>query len=265
LCKSTVYSYYWADELVDETGEAVAPNGEALKGHIHINTLQIWLSNYLEKQLFGGRYGWQVNIPFTSRSAAPVFFNQSFDSPGHTLSIADLYIEPFNLRWHWDRVDLFLAYGFFAPTGKFHRLTNTRNRGLGNWSQMATVASTFFWDSASTVSFSFYGTYEFHGRSRHLDFTAGQNLCVDFGFGKRLGIVTVGLVGYFEMATTYDTGSGVPEIARNLKDRVAALGPEVSIEIGPLRSKLVFRYETEFAAKGRTQGNLGVVNAVVNW
>jgi len=67
-------------------------------------------------------------------------------------------------------------------------------------------------------------------------------------------IMNLGAAGYAHFKITGDSGSDIPPPLRGFKDRVFALGPEFNIFIPKPRLALLARYEPEFGARNRNQG-----------
>ena len=74
--------------------------------------------------------------------------------------------------------------------------------------------------------------------------------------------MNIGAAGYAQFKVTGDSGSDIPPALRGLKDRVFALGPEFNIFIPGPRLSLLARYEPEFGARNRTQGQTIVFSIV---
>jgi hypothetical protein len=120
---------------------------------------------------------------------------------------------------------------------------------------MFTGAFTLFLDRNRTFSISAYSTYEIHSKKRGIDFTAGDNFCLDWGIGKTFDkVFTIGIVGYYERQPNVDRGHDVPRIARKIRDKVLSAGPEAGLYIHQMKGHLIARYEIEFQAVSRTKG-----------
>jgi len=63
--------------------------------------------------------------------------------------------------------------------------------------------------------------------------------------------VQVGVAGYYQQQVTEDSGPG----ATSARDRVAGVGPEVSVFYPKIMLGWSFRYIYEFMAEDRFQGN----------
>jgi hypothetical protein len=75
-------------------------------------------------------------------------------------------------------------------------------------------------------------------------------------------VMNLGVAGYAQFKVTGDSGSDIPPILRGVKDRIFGLGPEFNIYIPKPRLTLLARYEPEFAARNRTQGQTIVFSIV---
>lgn len=246
-----IYSHYHANKIMGPDGRELDVGGS---GHYNNNIVQVIASYYSQRCFLGGKYGCQLDVPFMGAAFDVAVLNQSF-SNNTNMRLSDIYAEPLNVRWEWDRFNLFSAIGVYAPSGKFKPFSDN-NTGLGNWGTMFTLAATMFFDCHRTFSFSAYATYEVHFKKRNINFRPGDNLCIDMGLGKKFGkYFTFGAAGYFERQTTRDHGSDVPYIFRNVRDHVWAAGPEFDVVIPQLNGQLSLRYLMEFEAASRMEGS----------
>ncbi|MGH7889942.1 MAG: SphA family protein [Thermodesulfobacteriota bacterium] len=259
---SNLYTRYEARQINNQRGKKVDLKG---KDHLEVQYLHNIFSYFSSAKIVGASYGFQVDVPCTTMTLDTAVFNRSFDGAGKKLKLSDIYFEPIDLRWNWGQLYFFLAYGVYAPTGKFKPFSS-RNTGLGDWGQMATAASTLFFDSGKTFSVSAYATYEIHSKKRGIDFTAGDNFCLEWGIGKTFDkVLTIGAVGYYERQPNRDRGRDVPQVARHARDKVLSAGPEVDLFVPQMNGTLLARYEFEFEAVSRTKGRMLTVAAVFNF
>lgn len=251
---SNVYTLYKVNQLNDQKGHKIK-----LKGHkkeLEVKYLQNIFGYY------SSFWGSQIIIPCETVSVDQIEIHRTFEGAGNKLKLSDIYFEPLNVRWNWGRFYLLIGYGFFAPTGKYHQ-NSMKNTGLGDWGQLFTAASTLFFDRDKTWSISGYATYEIHTKKRGSDFRAGDNFCLDWGFGKTFDkVLTVGVSGYYERQWKPDQGKDVPKAARGVRDKVLAAGPEIDLFIPQMKGHLTARYEFEFEALSRTQGKRATVLAL---
>jgi hypothetical protein len=249
---SNVYTFYKAEHLNDRSGHKVPLSGD--KKELDVQYLQNIFGYYSSAKLLGASYGLQINVPCENFSLDQAEFHRTFEGAGKKLKLGDIYFEPVNFRWNWSRLHFFIAYGAYAPTGKY--ATNSlKNTGLGNWGQLFTLASTLFFDQGKTFSASAYATYEIHEKKRGSDFRPGDNFCLDWAVGKTFDrVLTIGVAGYYERQWKVDKGSDVPSNAKNVRDKVVAIGPEVDLFIPQMNGHFTARYEFEVQALSRTQG-----------
>jgi len=249
---ANVYTFYKAEHLNDQSGHKIPLKGD--KKELDVQYLQNIFGYYSSAKLLGASYGLQINVPCETFSLDQAEFHRTFEGAGKKLKLGDIYFEPVNFRWNWSRLYFFIAYGAYAPTGKYE--TNSmKNTGLGNWGQMFTAASTVFFDQEKTLSASAYATYEIHEKKRGSDFRPGDNFCLDWAVGKTFDrVLTLAVAGYYERQWKVDKGSDVPSHARGVRDKVVAIGPEVDLFIPQMNGHLTARYEFEVQALSRTQG-----------
>lgn len=176
---------------------------------------------------------------------------------------ADLFVQPVKLGWRLGRVELVLAYAFYAPTAASEPGGND-GIGRGQWTHEGSTGGTLYFDHAKTWSLSALTSYERNQRKESIDITRGDTLQVQGGAGKTLlGILDVGLVGYALWQVTDDSGSRLPPALRGARDRTYGLGPELGVDVAPLRSRLAARYEHDFAVESRPRGQIWVIEWTV--
>jgi hypothetical protein len=257
---ANIYTLYKTKQLNDSKGNKAALVGG--KKELEVQYLQNIFGYYSSYKLCGGSWGCQIDIPCEMMSIDAVYFNRTFEGAGKKLKLSDIYFEPVNFRWNWDRLYFFIAYGFYAPTGKYQPFS-MKNSSLGNWGQLFTGAFTLFLDQGNTFSISAYANYEIHSKTKGIDYRAGDNFCLDWGVGKTFDkVLTIGACGYYEGQWTKDKGSHVPKDARKVRDKVFSAGPEADLFIPQMSGHFTARYEFEFGAVSRTQGRRITVLAV---
>ncbi|HKR11598.1 MAG TPA: transporter [Pyrinomonadaceae bacterium] len=211
---------------------------------------------YTTKAKFlGANVGMAVAVPIVN---TPI----SLPNLGATVSptgIADIYVEPINLGWKGKRADTKVAYGFVAPTGRFDSVGN-ETVTTDYWGHQLTLASTIYLDQTKLTQFSFNTNWEFHHKKRHEDLKVGNNMTLEAGVGKIFvknqgeQLLQFGAVGYAEFQLTNDSGTAVPVLTANNKDRVFAIGPEFGVILPAKKFSFMVRVLPEFGARNRTQG-----------
>jgi hypothetical protein len=121
------------------------------------------------------------------------------------------------------------------------------------------------WSAAATFS------AEFHTDKSGTNIKVGDLGTVEGGIGKAFYkkvsgpvpmVTNVGMAGYAQFKMTGDSGSDIPPELQGLRDRVFALGPEVNIFLPKPRLTFLVRYEPEFEARNRTQGQTILLSVV---
>jgi hypothetical protein len=250
---------YPTDTLKDNSGRDLnVPAGITSTATI------ILVSLVANQKLLGGNIGASVAFPFIQNriQTASLDVNTGF---GWTDMFANV-----SLGWKLKRADVMLGYNAYFPTGRFTG-TATNNTGLGMWGNEVTIGSTVYlnekktWHAAAT-----FGA-EFHTEKAGTGITVGNLGTVEYGFGKTFykkgagpipTIFNVGAAGYAQFKMTGDNGPGVPLALRGLKDRVFALGPEFNVFMPGPRLTFLVRYQPEFAARNRTQGQTIIISLV---
>ena len=170
-----------------------------------------------------------------------------------------MYVQPFNVGWHTNRADVLAGYGFFAPTGRYAAGAND-NTGLGMWGHEVFAGSTVFFDEKKAWHAATTGAIEFHSGKEETDARVGTLFTLEGGLGRSflMGAASVGHSYYAQWKLTEDTLIGFPALILQGKNRVAGLGPEVTIPIATKNTVYGFltaRYQWEMGARTTTQGD----------
>lgn len=200
----------------------------------------LWIT---ETKFLGGYVGVDALLPLVY---------QSLKLPGYssdTFGIGDLFAEA-TLSWHTKQFDYAVGAGVWMPTGDSATPPTTRV-GAGYWTPMLTAGATWYIDQGKTWSVSALNRYEFNTEQRDTKITPGQAYTLEWGIGKTLGkVYDVGVVGYYQQQVTTDSGAG----SFSSRDRVAGIGPEISVAFPKQMFFVSFRYVYEFMAEGGGTG-----------
>jgi hypothetical protein len=228
------------------------PNGNEIPGmnlgqFVYANVPRvIWIT---ETKLLGGFVGVDALIPlaFTSTAVGPS--DQRFEDM--TFGVGDLFVEG-TLSWHPKQFDFSFGAGVYMPTGDSPYKPGPSTRaGLGYWTPMLTAGSTWYIDKEKTWAVSALNRYEINTEQRDTDVTYGQAYTLEWGVSKTVAkFYDLGVVGYYQQQVT--PTSGLPASARN---RVAAIGPEISVVCPKCMTFVSLRYDYEFMAEDRAQGH----------
>lgn len=279
-----VYNYYYfSDRLNNANGDKISsetvetPDGPVpvnVNVNLHIYALipaLIWSSPY---KIFGARYGSYI---------APSLANSSLDADlsiaseaglsirNSSFGVGDLYVQPLWLDWPEQHWDFSLAYGFYAPVGKYDTRTGTLpgaanvtveskdNIGLGYWTQQAQAGVAWYPMTNKATAITAIGTYEYNSEQEDSDIRPGQMVTLNWGVSQYLPLwknhdllLEVGPAGYDSYQITDSIGNNA--FAANPKSRVHAAGGQIGLSYVPWNAFLAFHGFYEYAASSRFQG-----------
>jgi hypothetical protein len=233
------YNYfYWSDQFNSPSGhDTHTPNFEAFT-YANIPRV-IWIT---DKEIFKGFLGVDALLPLVY---------QHLDLPGYhseQFGVGDLFVEG-TISWHPKQFDFAIASGIWTPTGESTRGGPSTRAGSGYCTFMQTAGATWYIDGDKTWAFSLLNRYEFNTKQRYTQATPGQAYTLEWGLSKTLGkVFDVGVVGYYQRQVTGDSSGGV-------LDSVAAIGPEISVVFPKQMFFVSARYNYEYMAESRAQGN----------
>jgi len=259
LCAGNLVYVYPTDTIKDNNGRVINLPGSLT------STADIILVNLVTNyKLFGAKVGGSIGFPFIKNR---IQFN-SFD-----VRTDFAYSDTFAgvaLGWELKRADITAGYNLYMPTGKFSSGAND-NTGLGMWGNEFTIGSTVYLDQKRTWSAAANFALEFNSDKKGTNIHVGDLGTIEGGlartFYKKVSgsipiVMNLGVAGYAQFKVTGDSGSDIPLALRGLKDRVFALGPEFNMFIPGPRLSLLARYEPEFGARNRLQGQTIIFSIV---
>jgi hypothetical protein len=236
---------YFSSRLNDATGHEVP--GVDANAFIYANVPRlVWITDV---QILGGNLGVDALLPLQYTDLDIKAGPNTVINNG-TFGIGDLFAEG---TWskHIKQFDFSAGAGFWAPTGNSAAPPTTR-AGLGYWTAMLTAGATWYIDSEKKWSVSALNRYEFNTAQEDTQITPGQAYTLEYGVGYGVSkTVDVGVTGYYQQQVTADSGPG----ASSQLDRVAGVGPEVSVFYPRVMLGWSLRYVYEFMAESRLQGN----------
>jgi len=249
---------YYLGYLVDYDGDSVrAPGGSTdLPGSNSIKVTAVanrvvWMTS---NKVLGADYGIEAIVPLirTRLDLGAVPLRDSRNGVG------DIYVGPVVLGWHGAAWDAVVAAGEWFDTGSHDKPASA---GKGYKSTMLTGGGTWYFDSARSMTGSALMRYEVNGHN-DAGFKPGSQLTLEWGLGKGVGPVVLGLGGYEQWQVGSDSGTG----ATSDKMSRGAIGAEV---IYPILSAGVFlkgAFYNEFQVDGgsgaQPKGNLFRVTVV---
>lgn len=268
--------YYHSDTIRDPDGNEIksitvtGPLGKERTIKLDVDVDQIalipvfmWAPRWT---VLGGRYGAYIAIPVGNPSLEANFKTETGRGVSASTSvwdIGDIFVQPLWLMWSFPPagkrppIDIVAAYGFDAPTGRFHA-NAFDNVGFGFWEHQLQTAARFTLDERTTTSFIVVNTVEIGQEKEDVDVTPGAHDTLNWGFGRHFfdHWFETALLGYDTFQISDDTGSAVPASSRGARDQVHAVG----LQIGIPKYGLAFKYYREFGAEDRPEGDVYTLN-----
>jgi hypothetical protein len=242
---------YTTDEVRNRDGERIARNSD---GNLNVAGFGVAYLNVTQKKLFGGQYGFQIAFPIAMNNRI-----QGTDidlNPGAGLT--DSLVVPISLGWHFKRADAIAAYQIYVPTGRYTDGASD-NTGLGMWGHEIAMGTTVYLTEARQYHAATLATFDFQSKKEDSETKVGNTMNLEGGVGADFlkGGLTAGLAYYWSAKLTDDVVEGVPGILIRGKNRVFALGPDVTLAIAKSNTVYGFVrvcYQWEVYARTTTQG-----------
>ena len=204
-----------------------------------------WISN---TKVLGADFGMETIVPVQSTSLTIKAAGLSDTQSG----FGDVYLGPVVLGWHGASWDAVAAAGVWLKSADS---SSPASAGKGFASTMLTGGGTYYFDANKTLSGSALLRYEIND-SKSNGFKPGDQVSLEWGFGKMLGTVQVGVVGYDQMQVSNDSGTG----ASSNKSERHAIGAEVALPLMSsgviLKAAAYQEYQAQAGTGAEPKGNL---------
>ncbi|MGH8584922.1 MAG: SphA family protein [Gammaproteobacteria bacterium] len=229
-----------------------------------------WVSSW---QVLGARYGAYIAPSFADNSAQvnlSLARSGRFRDTGSSTTldsdtgfgVGDLFVQPLWLGWSGKHYDVAAGYGFYAPTGE-------EGIGLEFWTNQFQLAGAWYPFENRGTAITLAGTYEIQSEMDDQDLTPGDRVSLNWGVSQyvpltkdQTWLAELGASGYSQWQVEEDSGSDVPQIRNvqlNAKDEVHAAGIQAGLTFVPWKAALTVRYQWEFGAEARFEGENLVV------
>jgi hypothetical protein len=218
-----IFYFYRADTVKDLNGD------DLLKAPAIDIFGNIILSSYVtKKKILSANYAFTVALPILNAELAL----PSLDVGSQTWGLADMYIKPLELGWHFKQADAIVGYAFFAPTGRYTAGAND-NTGLGMWSNEFSAGTTVYFDQARKWHAAGTGFFEIHTSKQDLDAKTGNVFTLEGGAGRAFlqGYANAGLAYAGQWKVSEDSGRDVNPLVQRKKGSMFALGPELNMPV----------------------------------
>ena len=267
---------YDAGSYNDFKGKAIPVTG----------TYKVWAVENIfyyvfDGRVFGGNYGMMILFPTPATgSLVADIANPNFPNLGATAGgggLADLWIQPFSLGWHFKRADLQAMDAFMVPTGRYSpgASNNVGSGYIGNHIQTGT---TIYVTKNRGTSANLFTDWEVHGPrqgTNNTSKTPGQAFSDEWGVGQVLPLkkdlsqlLQVGVIGYDQWQITanggtFSLGTVILPASTLPYYSVHAVGGQLNYIHPATNLLLFFKYEHEYKSNSHTLGNTIVFGG--NW
>ena len=275
-----VYNYgYRTTRLNDNNGDQITRGPLGIRFDIDVTMyalapVLIWATPY---EILGAKYAAYIS---------PTFINSSLDASANTaigrglsvnestFGVGDLFVQPVWLDWALPHWDLMLAYGFFAPVGKYDTkdigpftVESPGNLGLGYWTQMVQGGLAWYpWTNQATAATAIL-TYEYNDVQQDTSVRYGQSLTLNWGISQYLPLnkaktllLEIGPAGYDAFQISDNTGQRFGNPGNH--SQVQAIGGQIGLTYVPLSMVLNFHGFHEYYAANRVQGDSLGINLI---
>ena len=278
-----VYNYYYrSDQFNDANGNAVnSVNISPGPGPGVTVNIKPSIDQYALAPILMWAAPWNFCGIKYAAYISPSFVNSSLDAEISNLhdrgvnvgtssfGVGDLFVQPVWLGYSPTNWGFSLAYGFYAPVGRYGvstftlpivgpvTTTSADNLGLGFWTQQVQGAVAWYPWADQRMAVMAAGTWQINSKKRDIDITPGQHFTLNWGISQYLPLrkdqkllLEVGPAGYDDWQITDDTGSA----ASSSRQRVHGVGGQLGVTLVPLNAALNFHAYYEYAAEARLQG-----------
>ena len=225
-------------------------------------------------KILGGYFMPYVAVNVANGSLVADLTGNNLGANGGGAGLADTYVQPLNLGWHFaKRVDFNVGYSFTAPTGRYTAGANN-NVGSGYWGNNFTSGTTLYITKNQGTTANLATAWEIHGQKtvasipagQFSKITPGQAFTAEWGIGQVLPLkknlsmlAQFGLVGYDQWQVSGNGGTylvaGLPIAASRLPYySVHGIGFQANYILPAKNVALFFKYYDEYSAKVRVQG-----------
>jgi hypothetical protein len=239
---------YSFNQFRSASGAIIARNGAAV--FIDTNAFE-WVT---KKKILGANYALAVLLSFSNSSIS----SPTLGAIGGGGGFADSFYQPLTLGWHFERADIQVAYGFFAPTGRFTAGASD-NTGTGYWTNSLIAGETIYLTKNKATSVSAYQLYEFHTIQQGTHIRPGQTFNLDYSLMQiiplqkdMLTLLQFGLVGYGQWQTSNNSGPGVDPAQSHYS--VNAIGGAANVILPARKASVGFKLFKEFSSRSTVQG-----------
>ena len=244
-------------------------------------------------KVFGAKFAPFIAFPTLATGSLTLpFLGNGVTAGTGGLGLADTWFQLANLGWHLPRADVWTAYAFMAPTGRYTPGA-TNNIGSGYWGNDFTGGGTFYLTKDMGTTANFMGNWEIHGEKTtrstdistmfgtlpiNVQVTPGAAFTDEWGLGQAIPlnrpflktknitkVAQLGLIGYDQAQVSRTTSSN------RIVDAYQRSLPFYYVHAGGVQANYIdlahawnvfFKYEKEYRAEAHPKGTTIVFGVV---
>ena len=262
---------YSASQLNDSNGNRILRNVTGTYSFWVDENIIYYVPNH---RFLGGYFMPFIAVNIANGSLVAEISGTNLGASGGGAGLADTYVQPLNIGWHFGkRVDFIAGYSFFAPTGRY-TAGASNNVGSGYWGNDITSGTTFYITKNKASSASLFTDWEIHGQRKVAsipagqvsNITPGQTFTMEWGLGQVLPLkkdfrrlLQLGLVGFDQWQVSSNGGTyllnGSPVPAPSIPYySVHAIGFQSNFILPKKNLTLFLKYYDEYRALARVEG-----------
>jgi hypothetical protein len=259
---------YSASQLNNANGNPVTRLG---------GTYSFWVDENIiyfvpKHKILGGYYMPYIALNYANGELVANIIGTNLGTGGGGSGLADTFVEPLNIGWHFGtRVDFNAGYAFTAPTGRFTPGASN-NVGSGYWGNDITSGTTVYITKNHGTTANLATAWEIHGQKSGTfngpgtAITPGQAFTDEWGIGQVLPLkkdmsmlAQLGFVGYDQWQVSHSSGvlfvgdTAIPEGLIPFYS-VHALGVQANFIMPAKALVAFFKYYDEYRALARPEG-----------
>jgi hypothetical protein len=262
---------YSASQLNDSNGNKILQNVSGTYAFWADENIVYYVPSH---KVLGGYFMPYISVNVANGSLVADITGTNLSANGGGAGFADLYVQPFNMGWHFaKRVDFNTGYSFVAPTGRY-TAGASNNVGSGYWGNDITSGTTLYITKDQGTTANLVTDWEIHGQKTVASpvsgalskITPGQTFTDEWGIGQVLPLkkdqsqlAQLGLVAYDQWQVTANGGNylvaGIPVAASRVPYySVHGIGVQANYILPAKDFVLFFKYYDEYSAKARVEG-----------
>jgi hypothetical protein len=262
---------YSASQLNNSNGNQILKNVTGTYSFWVDENIVYYVPNH---KILGGYFMPYISVNIANGSLVADLNGTNLGANGGGAGIADTYVQPINMGWHFGkRVDFNAGYSFVAPTGRY-TAGASNNVGSGYWGNNITSGTTLYITKNQGTTANFFTDWEIHRqktvasipKGQTSKITPGQAFTDEWGIGQVLPLkkdlsqlAQLGLVGYDQWQVSSNGGTylvaGIPAAASRVPYySVHGIGVQANYILPAKNLVLFFKYYDEYSAKARVEG-----------